>query len=64
MRDQIIRELITYMATDPHAIERSIHLIRISDNLERVADLSTNIAEDTVYIATGKIIKHSSYDDI
>ncbi len=63
LRDQIIRELITYMADDPRAIERSIHLIRISDNLERVADLSTNIAEDTVYIVKGKIIKHN-YDEI
>lgn len=63
MRDQIIRELITYMASDPRAIERSIHLIRISDNLERIADLSTNIAEDTVYIVKGKIIKHN-YDEI
>jgi phosphate transport system protein len=56
--DQIIRELITYMMSDPSTIERSIHLIRISRNLERIADLSTNICEDVLFIVEGKIIKH------
>jgi len=58
LRDQILRELITYMSSDPSTIERSIHLIRISRCLERIADLSTNICEDVIFMAEGKIIKH------
>ncbi len=58
LRDQILRELITYMTADPSTIERSIHLIKISRNLERVADLSTNIAEDVIFMVEGRIIKH------
>ncbi len=58
LRDQILRELITYMSSDPLTIERSIHLIRISRSLERIADLSTNISEDVVFMIDGKIIKH------
>jgi phosphate transport system protein len=58
LRDQIWRELITFMASDPTTIERSLHLLRISRCLERVADLATNLAEDTVYIVEGEIIKH------
>ncbi|MCM8767363.1 MAG: phosphate signaling complex protein PhoU [Candidatus Omnitrophica bacterium] len=58
LRDQIIRELITYMISDPNTIERSLELIRITQNLERVADLSTNISEDVIFITQGKIIKH------
>ncbi len=58
LRDQILRELITYMTSDPSTIERSIHLIRISRSLERVADLSTNICEDVIFMVEGKIIKH------
>ena len=58
LRDQIFRELITYMISDPSTIECSLELIRISNNLERVADLSTNICEDVIFIAEGKIIKH------
>lgn len=58
LRDQILRELITYMINDPTTIQRALHLLRIAQNLERVADLSTNICEDVVFMVEGKIIKH------
>lgn len=63
-RDQILRELITYMFSDPSTIERSLHLIRISNNLERIADLATNISEETIYIIKGKTIKHHKFEEI
>lgn len=56
--EQVIRELITYMTQDPKTIERAMHLIRIGHNLERIADLSTNISEDVIFIVEGKVIKH------
>jgi phosphate transport system protein len=55
---QIIRELVTFMAADPKTIERSLHLIRVSGNLERLADLSTNICEDVIFMVEGTVIKH------
>jgi len=58
LRDQVLRELITYMSSDPTTIERAIHLIRISRSLERIADLSTNICEDVIFMVEGKVIKH------
>jgi phosphate transport system protein len=58
LREQIIRELITYMISDSSVIERSLHLMRVSKNLERIADLSTNICEDVVFLADGRVIKH------
>jgi phosphate transport system protein len=58
LKDQLLRELITFMSSDSTTIERSIHLIRISGNLERIADLSTNICEDVIFVAKGKVIKH------
>lgn len=57
-KDQIIRELITYMLSDAQTIERAIHLMSIATNLERIADLSTNICEDTIFMVEGKIVKH------
>jgi phosphate transport system protein len=63
LRDQILRELTTFMASDPETIERSIHLIRISRSLERIADLSTNICEDVIYMAEGKTIKHQRWEE-
>jgi len=58
LRDQVLRELITYMSSDPTTIERAIHLIRISRSLERIADLSTNICEDVIFMVEGRVIKH------
>ena len=58
LHEQIIRELITFMSGDPTTIERSLHLMRIGRNLERIADLSTNICEDTIFMVEGKVIKH------
>ena len=58
LRDQIFREIITLMASDSSVIERSIRPIRISQSLERIADLSTNICEDVIYMVEGKTIKH------
>ena len=55
---QIIRELITYMIGDPKTIERAMKLIFISRNLERIGDLSTNLAEEVIYYLTGKDIRH------
>ncbi|MDZ7339562.1 MAG: phosphate signaling complex protein PhoU [candidate division KSB1 bacterium] len=56
--DQVFRELLTYMAEDPRTISRALHLIIISKNLERIADLSTNIAEEVIFIYEAHTIKH------
>ncbi|HPI93505.1 MAG TPA: phosphate signaling complex protein PhoU [Deltaproteobacteria bacterium] len=58
LRNQILRELITYMTSDPTTIERALQLMKIASNLERVADLATNICEDVIYMVKGKVIKH------
>jgi len=58
LRDQILRELIMIMSSNPATIERSFQLLRISSNLERIADLSTNIGEDIIFMVQGKVIKH------
>lgn len=58
LKDQIFRELITYMMANSANIERSFQIIRIASSLERIADLSTNLCEDVIYIVEGKVIKH------
>lgn len=60
LRDQILRELITYMTADPSTTERALHLINIARNLERIADLTTNIGEEVLYMVEGRVIKHHS----
>lgn len=58
LNDQSKRVLLTYMMADPQAIDRALKLMMVSLNLERIADLATNLAEDTIFIATGESIKH------
>lgn len=58
LNDSMFRILITHMAEDPHTIGAAMELFLVSRNLERVADLATNIAEDVVYLVEGKTIKH------
>jgi phosphate transport system protein len=62
LRDQIFRELMTYMLADSKTVERSLHLTRVSGNLERIADLSTNMCEDIIFMVKGQIIKHHMAD--
>jgi len=58
LKDQILRELLTYMMADPRAIERAIALILIARHLERIADHATNIAEDVIYLIQGRDVRH------
>ena len=53
--DQIYADLIQIMIGDPSTIEPSTHLLWVAHNLERIADRATNIAERTVYSATGML---------
>ena len=54
----VFRILLTHMMEDPHIIGAGMDLFLVSRNLERVADLATNIGEDVVFLVEGKSIKH------
>lgn len=56
--DAVFRMSLTHMMEDPRRIGPSISLILVARNLERVADLATNVAEDVVYLVRGENIKH------
>jgi phosphate transport system protein len=58
----VFRILLTHMMEDPHTIGAAMELFLVSRNLERVADLATNIAEDVVFLVEGKSIKHHAED--
>jgi phosphate transport system protein len=57
LTDQVFRELLTYMTTDPPVIGRALDLLIVSRNLERIADHATNIAEGVIYIARGEDVR-------
>lgn len=57
-KDQIFRELLTYMMSEPSTIPRAITLVLVSRNLERIGDQAVNISEDIIYMAVGKDVRH------
>jgi phosphate transport system protein len=59
LTEQSFRELLTYMLEDSRNISRAIRLTFIGKYFERMADGATNICEMVVYLAEGKVIKHS-----
>jgi phosphate transport system protein len=58
LKDQVLRELLTYMMSDPRTIERALALILISRHLERIGDHAVNIAEDVIYMIQGRDVRH------
>jgi phosphate transport system regulatory protein PhoU len=52
------KEIMGAMCIDVSAVETSLNVLRIARNLERIADLSTNVSEDVIFMVEGKVIKH------
>jgi phosphate transport system protein len=52
------------MKQDPEEVERAVHYLSASGNLERIADLATYIAEDVVFMVEGEVIRNREIDQI
>jgi len=61
LKDQVFRELLSYMISDTRTITRAVHLIIVSRYLERIADHATNIAEGVIFMVNARVIKHHAY---
>jgi phosphate transport system protein len=61
--NQVYRELVAIMFSDPSTIDRANYLMWAAHNLERLADRVTNICERTIYVATGKLKELDESDD-
>ncbi|HUF11899.1 MAG TPA: phosphate signaling complex protein PhoU [Longimicrobiales bacterium] len=59
LHENVFRILLTHMMEDPRRIGPGMDMLLVSRNLERIADLATNIAEDVVFMVEGRQIKHS-----
>jgi phosphate transport system protein len=57
---KIFYNLIDAMKSDPVLIEPSAHLMALLRHVERLADHATNIAEDVIFIAEAKLMRHRS----
>lgn len=58
LNKKIVGDLVALMRKEPSTIDQALDLIRVSRNLERVADLTTNIAEQVIFMAEARVVKH------
>lgn len=56
---QLFRELLSFMIENPATISRAIRLTFIGKYIERIADHATNVSELVIYMAEGKIVRHT-----
>jgi phosphate transport system protein len=63
LHDNNFRILLTHMMEDPRRITAGMDLLLVSGNLERIADLATNISEEVVFLVEGRTIKHGAGED-
>ena len=59
LKEQVFRELLTYMLGNPETVPPAVELIFISRHLERIGDHATNIAEDVIFITEARDVRHS-----
>lgn len=59
LRRSAFRIIVSYMLEQPRYISPGLEMILVVQNLERIGDLTTNIAEDVVFLVEGRSIKHA-----
>jgi phosphate transport system protein len=62
LHDNNFRILLTHMMEDPRKITAGMDLLLISGNVERIADLATNICEEVIFLVEGHSVKHNPPD--
>jgi phosphate transport system protein len=59
MAARILERLSGTMTQEPATVAHNLAFLKVAANLERIADLSTNIGEDVIYMVQGRVIKHN-----
>lgn len=60
LNEEMHKHISEAIQKEPEKADYLMRLLRVSKNLERIADYATNIAEDILYMINGEIMRHSS----
>lgn len=58
LKHKVFNDLTAHIKLNPHDVDAALDLILIARNLERLGDHATNIAEDVIFVSTGKDVRH------
>jgi phosphate transport system protein len=58
---RVLKQTMDDMVSETTGVRRAVNTILASRALERIADLSTNVAESTIFIVRGVSIKHQCH---
>jgi phosphate transport system protein len=58
LKRKVFNDLTSYIQNNPNNVHAALDLILIARNLERLGDHATNIAEDVIFVSTGKDVRH------
>jgi phosphate transport system protein len=56
--DELIQAVIADVVVNPEKIPQEVDFILIAKNLERVGDHATNIAEEIIFLAEARVVRH------
>lgn len=62
LNEKIFNEVVKFISKNTKHVEDGLNVLRIANNFEKIADITTNISEEIIYIVEGKNIKHHRYD--
>lgn len=60
LKNQVFRELLTYMLQEPSTIEPALDLVLVSRHLERIGDHATNVAEEVIFMVSARDVRHKA----
>jgi len=58
LRDEIVTAVTREMRRDTARLEQWAQLTAAAGDLERIADLATNLAQDVIYLVEGDVVRH------
>lgn len=58
LKSKVFKDLTAYIKSNPGNVDAALDVILIARNLERLGDHATNIAEDVIFVSTGKDVRH------